>query len=149
MSARIAIALSLAAGLALIRPAAAADPVADGIAAMPAGIEDVRIGGTWEKDGKTGAYRIVIARSGADTVTARLFVQWVIIADDGSASVGTTVEIKEIADKKIDIVDYTSESDQDGLSVYIETIDPSGNGDQNYDLHVTSPTDYKFGPTSN
>jgi len=149
MSSRIAFALSLAAALAFVHPALAADPVTDGISAMPAGIEDVRIGGTWEKEGKTGAYRIVISRSGGDTVVARLFVQWISYATGGDATVDTTMEIKEIAEKKIDIVDYTSESDQDGLSVYIETIDPSGNGDQNYELHITSPTDYKFGPTSN
>jgi hypothetical protein len=149
MSSRIAFALSLAAALAFVRPALAADPVTDGISAMPAGIEDVRIGGTWEKEGKTGAYRIVISRSGGDTVVARLFVQWISYTTGGDATVDTTIEIKEIAEKKIDIVDYTSESDQDGLSVYIETIDPSGNGDQNYELHITSPTDYKFGPTSN
>ncbi len=149
MSSRIAFALSLAAALAFVHPALAADPVTDGISAMPAGIEDVRIGGTWEKEGKTGAYRIVISRSGGDTVVARLFVQWISYTTGGDATVDTTIEIKEIAEKKIDIVDYTSESDQDGLSVYIETIDPSGNGDQNYELHITSPTDYKFGPTSN
>jgi hypothetical protein len=149
MSSRIAFALSLAAALAFVHPALAADPVTDGISAMPAGIEDVRIGGTWEKEGKTGAYRIVISRSGGDTVVARLFVQWISYTTGGDATVDTTIEIKEITEKKIDIVDYTSESDQDGLSVYIETIDPSGNGDQNYELHITSPTDYKFGPTSN
>ena len=109
----------------------------------------MRIGGTWEKDGKNGEYRVVITRSGGDTVTARLFVQWIAYHDDGDTSVDNTIEIKELGALKVDVVDYTSESDQEGLSVYLETIDPNGNADQNYELHVTSPTEYKFGPASN
>ena len=76
-------------------------------------------------------------------------MQWIAYQDNGDASVENTIEIKELADLKVDIVDYTSESDQEGLSVYIETIDPSGNTDSNYELHITSPTEYRFGPTSN
>ena len=140
--------LAFAGALALARPAFA-DPLVDGIAAMPGGVEDVRIGGTWEKDGKSGAYRIIITRSGGENVTARLFVQWVAYGDGGDASVATSIEIKELADLKLDIVDYVSESDQDGLSVYLETLNPNGNADANYELHVTSPTDYRFGPASN
>ena len=110
------VALGLA--LALSARVAHADPLLDGIAKMPGGVEDVRIGGTWEKDGKSGAYRVVIARSGGDTVTARLFVQWIAYHDDGDTTVENTIEIKELAALKVDIVDFTSESDQDGLSVY-------------------------------
>ena len=129
--------------------AAHADPLLDGIGKIPGAVEDVRIGGTWEKDGKNGEYRVVITRSGGDTVTARLFVQWIAYHDDGDTSVDNTIEIKELGALKVDVVDYTSESDQEGLSVYLETIDPNGNADQNYELHVTSPTEYKFGPASN
>ena len=60
-----------AVGLALFGTANA-DPLLDGIAKIPGPVEDVRIGGTWEKDGKNGEYRVVIARSGGDSVTARL-----------------------------------------------------------------------------
>ena len=137
-----------AAALALFGTARA-DPLLDGIGKAPGAVEDVRIGGTWEKDGKSGEYRVVITRSGGDLATARLFVQWIAYHDDGDTSVDNTIEIKELAALKVDIVDYTSESDQEGLSVYLETIDPNGNADQNYELHVTSPTEYKFGPASN
>ena len=126
-----------------------ADPLLDGIGKIPGAVEDVRIGGTWEKEGKNGEYRVVITRSGGDSVTARLFVQWIAYHDDGETSVDNTIEIKELGALKVDVVDYTSESDQEGLSVYLETIDPNGNADQNYELHVTSPTEYKFGPASN
>jgi hypothetical protein len=133
----------------LISAPALADDVLDGIAKMPGGVEDVRIGGTWEKDGKSGAYRVIINRSGGENVVARLFVQWIEYQDGGEAVVQNTIEIKELADLKVDIVDYTSESDEEGLSVYIETIDPSGNADSNYELQIKAPDDYRFGPTSN
>jgi hypothetical protein len=147
---RLLLCLGFTIGLACALPAhAATDPLLDGISKIPGAVEDVRIGGTWEKDGKNGEYRVVITRSGGDTVTARLFVQWIAYHDDGTTSVDDTIEIKELAALKVDVVDYTSESDQEGLSVYLETIDPNGNADQNYELHVTSPTEYKFGPASN
>jgi hypothetical protein len=147
-SMRLLLCFGLTVGLALFQ-GAHADPLLDGIGKVPGAVEDVRIGGTWEKEGKSGAYRVLISRSGGDTVTARLFVQWIAYHDDGEASVDTTIEIKELGALKVDVVDYTSESDQEGLSVYLETIDPNGNADQNYELHVTSPTEYKFGPASN
>lgn len=148
MSKRLFLAAALAAGLAFAAPAFA-DELLDGVGKIPGGVEDIRIGGTWEKDGKSGAYRVIISRSGGENVTARLFVQWIAYQDSGDATVENTIEIKELADLKVDIVDYTSESDQEGLSVYIETIDPAGNTDSNYELHIMSPTEYRFGPTSN
>jgi hypothetical protein len=132
-----------------LAPPAFADPLADGVAAIPGGVEDIRIGGTWDKGGKSGAYRIVITRSGGDAVVARLFIQWITYDDSGEATVLNSIEIKEFADLKADIIDYTSESDADGLSVYLETIDPTGKADESYELQVFSPTDYRFGPASN
>lgn len=126
-----------------------ADELADGLAALPGAVEDVRIGGTWEKDGKSGAYRIVIAREGSDTITARLFIQWISYDDAGGAKLEETVEIKEFADLKLDIVDYTSDSDTDGLSVYLETVNPESDADESYELFVFSPTDYRLGPATN
>jgi hypothetical protein len=137
------------AGFLLVATPVWADALTDGIAAMPGGIEDVRIGGGWQGDGKAGAYRLVISRSGGDGPTARLFVQWLEYQEDGSATVDNTIEIKELADLKVDIVNYQSESDQDGLSVFIETIDPNGDKDESYELHVISPTEYRFGASSN
>ena len=148
MSPRLVLIAGLAAMLAAAPPASA-DPLLDGIEALPGAVEDVRIGGTWENGGKTGAYRVLIARAGGDNVTARMFVQWIVYQDDGGAAVENTIEIKELADLKIDVIDYTSESDQDGLSVFIQTLNPNGTGDQDYELFVTSPTQYRFGPASN
>jgi hypothetical protein len=128
---------------------ASADAILDGLKTLPGNVEDVRVGGTWDSDGKNGIYRVIVSRSGGDTVTARLFVQWVAYDDTGGASVQDTVEIKELADLKVDIVDFTTESDSDGLSVFIQTLNPNGSSDQNYELFVTSPTQHKFGPASN
>ncbi|MCR4282075.1 MAG: hypothetical protein NUV72_03485 [Bauldia sp.] len=148
MSMKLLILVIFAICLSAVRPAFA-DPVLDGIATLPGSVEDVRIGGTWERDGTIGAYRIVVARTGGENVTARMFVQWVVYRDDGGAAVENTIEITELGDLKVDIVDFTSESDQDGLSVYIQTLDPNGNADENYELFVFSPTKHRFGPASN
>ena len=144
----IVLAVALVAGLAAALPARA-DALADGLTTMPGSVEDVRIAGTWDQGDKTGAYRVIIARTVGEAVTARLFVQWIAYHDDGSTTVDNTIEIKELADLKLDIVDYTSESDADGLSVFIQTLNPNGATDQNYELFVVSPTEYRFGPASN
>jgi hypothetical protein len=148
MSAKLAVLAFTAMALLSTTPALA-DAVLDGIAGMPGGVEDVRIGGTWQKDGKSGAYRIVIARTGGDAVTARLFIQWVAYGEAGDTTVENTVEIAEFATLGLDIVDYVSESDADGLSVFLETIDPQGSADQQYELHLFAPDDYRFGPATN
>jgi hypothetical protein len=144
--------LALAAGAVAVGVAAAparADVIADGIAAIPGAVEDVRIGGTWQLEGKSGAYRIVIAREGGNQVTARLFVQWVSYLIDGTATVENSIEITELSDLGVDVVDYNSESDADGLSVYIQTLDPNGDVDLIYELFVFSPSEYLFDQASN
>ncbi len=148
MSARLALVAGLAFAFLFAGPTRA-DQIADGIAAIPGAVDEVRIGGTWADDDKSGVYRIVIARSGGDEVTARLFIQWVAYDDDGQATVEHSLEIKEFAALNVDIDDFTSESDEDGLSVFIRTIDPGDNNDQSYQLFVFSPTNYRFGLATN
>ncbi len=149
MFAHHVLALGLALGLLVTAPVRA-DEVADGVAAIPGAVDEVRIGGTWaDGDNNSGVYRIVVTRSGGDEVTARLFVQWVAYDDDGGAAVQHSIEIKEFADLNVDIDDFSSESDADGLSVFIRTIDPNGTNDLAYELFVFSPTDYRFGPATN
>jgi hypothetical protein len=147
MSAKIAIP-ALVLSLAFATPAFA-DALSDGIAALPGSVEDVRIAGTWQKEGKSGAYRVIVSRSGGDAVTARLFVQWIAYGEAGESTVENSMEITEFAPLNLDIVDFVSESDADGLSLYIETIDPSGSADEQYELHVIGPNDYRFGPATN
>ena len=147
MSARFAIP-ALALSLALGGPVFA-DELADGIKAIPPSVEDVQIAGTWQQEGKSGAYRVVISRSGGDAVTARLFVQWIAYGEAGESTVENSMEITEFAPLNLDIVDITSESDADGLSLFIDTIDPSGSADEQYELHIIGPNDYRFGPATN
>jgi hypothetical protein len=142
------VAAAIAGFLALSHPSSA-DELLDGLKTLPGNVEDVRVGGTWDRDGKSGIYRVIVSRSGGDAITARLFIQWVAYEDDGSLSVQDTIEIQELADLKVDIVDFTSESDADGLSVFLQTLDPDGSADGNYELIVTSPTQHKFAPASN
>ena len=148
MSTRLATIASLAIGLSGFGPASA-DPVFDGVAAIPGVVEDVRIGGTWNGDGKSGTHRIVVTRSGGDPVTARLFVQWVAFEDDGGATVEHSIEIVELAELQVDVDDFVSESDADGLSVFIRTVDPNGSDDLAYELFVFSPSDYRFDLATN
>ena len=140
--------LALVAGLALAPPVRA-DPLIDGLKALPGNVEDVRIGGSWDQGAKSGVYRILVARSGGDLVTARMFVQWIAYDDNGGSAVQDTVEIQELAALSVDIVDFTSESDSSGLTVTIQTLDPNGSTDKTYVLTVTSPTQHAFVPASN
>jgi hypothetical protein len=142
------VAATIAGFLSLSLPVSA-DELLDGLKTLPGNVDDVRVGGTWDRDGKSGIYRVIVARSGGDAITARLFIQWVAYEDDGSLTVQDTVEIQELADLKVDIVDFTSESDNDGLSVFLQTLDPDGSADGNYELIVSSPTQHKFAPASN
>ena len=142
----LALASGILAGAATVTHA---DDVADGIAALPGTVEDVRIGGTWGEGERIGIYRIVVARTAAEAVTARMFVQWVAYEADGGATVNNSIEITELDELDIDIVDYTSEADAEGLSVYIQTLNPNDSADESYELFVFSPTDYRFGPASN
>ncbi|MEP0323550.1 hypothetical protein [Bauldia litoralis] len=128
---------------------ALADDVADAVNSIPGAIEDVRISGSWENDDKSGAYRIVVARTGLEPVTARLFIQWLAYEVDGAAVVEKSVEIKELGELGLDVVDYMTESDVDGLSIFIETINPADGYDETYELHLFSPTEYIFGPATN
>ncbi len=148
MSVHRVLVLGLALGLLVAGPAAA-DEVAKGVAAIPGAVDEVRIGGTWADGADSGVYRIVVTRGGGDQVTARLFVQWVVYVDDGGATVRNSIEIKEFADLKVDLDDFTAELDDDGLTVFIRTIDPNGSDDLAYELFVFSPTDYRFGPATN
>ena len=64
-----------------------ADDVADQVRAIPGGVEDVSIGGSWQDGDRTGAYRLVVTRAGGEKVTARLFIQWIAYGDAGEATV--------------------------------------------------------------
>ena len=145
---RTALAVAVAAGLISNTPALA-DAIAEGVALLPGAIDDVRVAGTWSGDGQTGVYRIIIARGGGNDITARMFIQWVAYHSDGSATLLETIEITELAELGIDVIDYISESDQDGLTVYIQADNPASGGDETFELFVFSPGEYMFEAATN
>lgn len=140
---------ALAAAVCLAVVPARADEVLDGISQLPAAVEDVRIAGTFASDTESGAYRVIVARSTeGGNIVARLFIQRIVFADDGSARVEGTAEIVELGQLQVDIADASGEVNADGLSLYIETI-KLGEPGQLYELFVGKVDDYRFGPASN
>lgn len=128
---------------------ALADDTADQVRAIPGGVEDVSIGGSWQDGDRTGAYRIVVTRGGGERITARLFVQWIAYGDTGEATVADSIEIKELGDLGVDISNLSSETDDQGISVFVDTMSDAGAMGETYEVHIFSPDDYMFGPASN
>jgi len=126
-----------------------ADDIADGVATMPGAVEDVRIGGTWDRGSSSGLYRIVVTRSGGNTITARLFVQWVAFDDDGGSTLIDSIEIEEVGELGIDVIDYISDSDGDGLSVFIQADNPAEPDVDSFELFVFSTSSYMFDVATN
>jgi hypothetical protein len=126
-----------------------ADALSDGVAALSSTVQDVRTAGSWEKDDSKGVYRVVVVRSGPEP-TARLFIQWLAAAEDGTFSVDRTVDIKEMIELKRNIGDFVIETDEDGLSLFLEVIDPAADGaKESYELFIGDDESYRFGPASN
>jgi hypothetical protein len=127
-----------------------ADPTADSVTALSPAIQDVRVLGTWEKDGHKGAYRVIVARSGPEP-TARIFVQWLARAADGAITVQRSVDIKEMIELKRNVGDLVAEADADGLSIFLEIIDPTAANaaKESYELFIGDDETYRFGPASN
>ncbi|MBN9023401.1 MAG: hypothetical protein J0H08_15190 [Rhizobiales bacterium] len=126
-----------------------ADDVPDQVRAIPGNVEDVSIGGNWQDGDRSGAYRIVVTRDGIDQIKARLFVQWIAYGDMGQATVADSIEIKELGELGVDIVNLSSETDEQGISVFVDTMNGGGEVGETYEVHVFSPNDYMFGPASN
>ena len=116
---------------------------------MPPGVADVRIAGAWDRNGKTGLYRLVVMRGSQNPVTARLFVQWIAVDKKGAATMEKSLEIKEVADLKADIADLSADAAEDGLTVFVTTADSAGDPADTYEVVINGPDKYRFGPTSN
>jgi hypothetical protein len=126
-----------------------ADPISDSVAALPGSIQEVRTVTAGEPDDKKDSYRVIVVRSGSEP-TARLFVQWLDQAADGSFTVERTVDIKEMVELKRNIGDFVIETDEDGISIFLELIDPAADGaKESYELFLDEDESYRFGPASN
>ena len=49
----------------------------------------------------------------------------------------------------VDIANLSSETDEQGISVFVDTMSGGGQVGETYEVHVFSPNDYMFGPASN
>jgi hypothetical protein len=150
LSVRAVAAALLAMALVPIATRAFADPLAAGIAAMPPDVEDVRVVGSWAMpEGKTGVYRLIVARSGTQTVTARLFLQWISYpASAPAGEIVAGVEISELRDLAVNVLDYRIETGPNELVVFL-TLSKPGEAEREYELIVRAADDYKFRPQSN
>jgi len=133
----------------MITSAHAQDAAEAEVKKLPIYIEDVRVFGRWTIDDNTGVYRGIIVRSGTDTVTARFFLQWLMAGADGTQSIHSTTEIKELSELKTNIVDYRIEMDADGLAMFIDTLNIATDDDTTFELFINSPEDYEFSPSTN
>jgi hypothetical protein len=119
-----------------------ADALADAVAAIPAGVEEIHFAGSWSAGDAGGTYRVIVLRTGGKPITARLFLQWIALGDE--PSIAQSVEIEEFAALKVDVADVFLESDVDGLAVHIESTQGDG-----YELFASGPGEYRFGRASN
>lgn len=143
------IALCLAAAVLAVVPSRA-DQIADAVGAMSADVEDVRVVGNWSAEGKAGVYRVVVTRSGTKEITARLFVQWIAYAGNGaSGQLIASREIGEFAALGVNLIDYTFETSDTELAIYLQTVKPDGTDEKGYELVVESPDRWRFGPQGN
>lgn len=125
------------------------DTISSGTAAMSDDFHDIRYSGTWNRDGRSGVYRIVVENGDSAAAADRLFVQWMTQDNSGQETVENSIEISEIAAWGLDIVDYVSESDSEGLVLFIDVINPRTNFGEEYELFVFGPNEYRLGTSTN
>jgi hypothetical protein len=106
----------LALSLLAISPAAAQDELKL-VESVPAEVADVVTGGSWTTNGDGGFYRAFVVMSGeGDDFGARIYLQWLMIADDSPApKVVKTLPVAEINEQGLDnaSVEIDSEEGED------------------------------------
>ena len=128
---------------------AVADTTAKNTAVTQEISHDIRFAGSWYRDGRAGVYRVVIEQGGGATAADRLFIQWVSQDNRGELKVENTTEIREIAAWGLDIVDYVSQPDNDGLVLFLDVINTQTRFGDEYELFVLAPDDYRLGTPTN
>lgn len=128
---------------------AVADTASNGAAGAHENIQDIRYAGSWNRDGRTGVYRVVIMQGNGERAADRLFVQWISQDNGGELRVEDSIEINEIAAWGLDIVDYVSQSDSDGLVLFMDVVNPHTRFGEEYELFVMAPNEYRLGIPTN
>jgi len=114
------------------------------IAAIDPAITHVRVFGDWKAETAAGSYRAIIRKEPEDG-GIRFFVQK--IADHNE--IISTIELEEIRQDKLAVIGYNFEIDQHGLTLFIETRDPTVGADTTYEVFFEEDGSYLFQPASN
>ena len=129
---------------------AAGDPLGAAIAAMPADIEDVRLVGKWARDGKSGLYRVTVARrGGGESFAARVFVQWLAYSDTDVGTIEATTEIAEIPAMKANVVDLAVDDEDGRLTLVLQLSGPGIDEAKSYEAVIKGPGEYVFQDAGN
>jgi hypothetical protein len=108
--------------LAAISPAAAQDELKL-VESVPAEIAELTTGGSWTANGDGGFYRAFVVMSGeGDDFGARVYLQWLMIADDSPApKVVKTLPVAEINEQGLDnaSIEIESEEGEDNRSTLV------------------------------
>ncbi|MEZ5839665.1 MAG: hypothetical protein R3D02_04305 [Hyphomicrobiales bacterium] len=118
------------------------------VGAVAPAVSDVRLVGEWSAGDTSGVYRVVIVSDPDAGGTSRLFVQWMKTAEP-APTVDKSVEIAELGQLGVVVFDFTYESDNEGLSLFIDAFDPANGSEAAYELFLKAPDDYLFQPISN
>ncbi len=124
------------------------DPLFQMIESVPVAITDIRLVGEWSEGDEVGIFRTIVTQDMVLGGASRLFVQWLAPGDTGPR-IRHQIEIKELVEERINIVDFTAETDQQGLALYLETVAANGGFSSGFEVFITAPDEYLFQPISN
>ena len=113
------------------------------VAAIPTEVPEVHTGGSWQDGGLQGVFRTVTVLSTKDN-TAHVFIQWISLkADSPTPEIAKTVEIKEVADKKLPNAFVTLEADKEGeATIIVASFDPATSKDVAVAFTASKPGTY-------
>ena len=94
------------------------DPLFQMIESVPVTITDLRLVGEWSEGDEVGIFRTIITQDMVLGGASRLFVQWLVPGETGP-QIKHQIEIKELIDERINIVDFTAETDQQLSPLFI------------------------------
>lgn len=110
---------------------------------VPADVTALRVAGSWEADGKKGFSRVV----GVTTADRqRFYVQWLSMPD---GIVLQTTELKDDDADKLTFGDIRAEQENDGVSVFMDTIPDKDGMRDTWVLVIGAPGEIRFGPATN
>lgn len=121
---------------------------ADSMSNIPVSVSDLRLFERWEQDGKTGIYRGIVAIP--EPGKANFTLQWLALGANGALeSVEHSMPVPELAELGGMIIDYRSEVDSQGLTIFLDVKASAEAVEDTYVIYVNGPDDYVFESASN